>query len=139
MLLFPKKTKYRKMHKMVNHRMEHRTIMPSFGDYALKATTNGRISAAQIEAARRVISRKIKKIGKWWIRIFPSVPVTEKPLAVRMGKGKGYVEYWVAPIKSGQILFELKGVSESVAQEVLLKASHKLSVKTKFVNRKKLK
>jgi len=129
----PKRTKYRKMHKMVSKNMEYRTILPKFGTYALKSLENGRLSGSQLEAARRVLSKRIKKIGKLWIRVFPFVPVSEKPLEVRMGKGKGYVEYWVAPIKAGQIIFEIEGVSLDVAKELLSKASYKLPMKTKFV------
>lgn len=121
------------MHKMVAKGIEHRTIVPQFGSYALKSLENGRLSGAQLEAARRVLSKKIKKIGKLWIRVFPFVPVSEKPLEVRMGKGKGYVEYWVCPIKAGQIIFEIEGVSLDVAKEILAKASYKLPMKTKFI------
>ena len=107
----------------------------SFGEYGLKATTRGFITARQIEAARRAITRYVKRGGKLWIRVFPDKPVTKKPVEVRMGKGKGNVEYWVAPIQPGRVLYEIQGVSEEQAREAFRLASAKLAVKTAFVKR----
>jgi large subunit ribosomal protein L16 len=109
--------------------------MVSFGDFGMKATTRGRITARQIEAARRTITRHLKRGGKLWIRIFPDKPITKKPLEVRQGKGKGNVEYWVAQIQPGRVLYEIEGVSEDLAREAFILASAKLPVKTTFVNR----
>ena len=108
----------------------------SFGEYGLKATDRGRITARQIEAARRAMTRHIKRGGKIWIRIFPDKPITKKPLEVRQGKGKGNVEYWVAQIQPGRILYEMSGVDEDLAKEALTLAAAKLPVDTKFVTRK---
>ena len=108
----------------------------SFGEYGLKATDRGRITARQIEAARKAMTRHIKREGKIWIRIFPDKPITKKPLEVRQGKGKGNVEYWVAQIKPGRILYEMSGVDENLAKEALKLAAAKLPVDTKFVTRK---
>jgi large subunit ribosomal protein L16 len=107
----------------------------SFGEYGLKATTSGFITARQIEAARRAITRCVKRGGKLWIRVFPDKPMTKKPVEVRMGKGKGNVEYWVAPIQPGRMLYEIQGVSEELAREAFRLASAKLAVKTTFVSR----
>ena len=107
----------------------------SFGEFGLKATTRGRITARQIEAARRTITRKVKRGGKVWIRIFPDKPITTKPLEVRQGKGKGNVEYWVSVIQPGKMLYEIEGVSEELARDAFKLASAKLPVKTVFVNR----
>ncbi len=107
----------------------------SFGEFGLKATTRGRITARQIEAARRTITRKIKRGGKIWIRIFPDKPITKKPLEVRQGKGKGNVEYWIAQIQPGRMLYELEGVPEDLAREAFKLASAKLPVKTTFISR----
>lgn len=107
----------------------------SFGDFGLKATTRGRITARQIEAARRTITRHLKRGGKLWIRIFPDKPITKKPLEVRQGKGKGNVEYWVAQIQPGKVLYEIEGVPEDLAREAFILAAAKLPVKTTFVNR----
>ncbi len=107
----------------------------SFGEYAMKATTRGRITARQIEAARRAMTRYVKRGGKIWIRIFPDKPITKKPLEVRQGKGKGNVEYWVALVQPGKVLYEIEGVSEEVARAAFRLASAKLSVKTTFVAR----
>ena len=107
----------------------------SFGEYGLKATTRGFITARQIEAARRAITRYVKRGGKLWIRVFPDKPMTKKPVEVRMGKGKGNVEYWVAPIQPGRMLYEIQGVSEELAREAFRLASAKLAVKTTFVSR----
>ena len=108
----------------------------SFGEYGLKATDRGRITARQIEAARKAMTRHIRRGGKIWIRIFPDKPITKKPLEVRQGKGKGNVEYWVAQIQPGKILYEMSGVDENLAKEALKLAASKLPVKTKFVTRK---
>ena len=108
----------------------------SFGEYGLKATDRGRITARQIEAARRAMTRHIRRGGKIWIRIFPDKPITKKPLEVRQGKGKGNVEYWVAQIQPGRILYEMSGVDEDLAKEALTLAAAKLPVDTKFVTRK---
>ena len=107
----------------------------SFGEYALKATTSGRVTARQIEAARRAITRYVKRGAKVWIRIFPDKPITKKPLEVRQGKGKGNVEYWVAQVKPGTVLYEMEGVSEELAREAMRLASAKLPVRTTFAIR----
>lgn len=134
-MLQPKRTKFRKMHKGRNTGLATSGNRVSFGEYALKATTRGRMTARQIEAARRAITRFIKRGGKIWIRIFPDVPVTKKPLEVRMGSGKGNVEYWVAKIQPGRVLYEIEGVSEEVAREAFKLAAAKLPVQTTFVSR----
>ena len=108
----------------------------SFGEYGLKATDRGRITARQIEAARKAMTRHIKREGKIWIRIFPDKPITKKPLEVRQGKGKGNVEYWVAQVQPGKILYEMSGVDENLAKEALKLAAAKLPIDTKFVTRK---
>jgi large subunit ribosomal protein L16 len=110
----------------------------SFGEYGLKAVGRGRITARQIEAARRTITRKVKRGGKLWIRIFPDKPITTKPLEVRQGKGKGNVEYWVSQIQPGRVLYEIEGISEELAREAFILAAAKLPVKTTFVSRKVL-
>ena len=107
----------------------------SFGEFGLKATTRGFITARQIEAARRAITRYVKRGGKLWIRVYPDKPVTKKPIEVRMGKGKGNVEYWVAPVQPGRMLYEIQGVTEEQAREAFRLASAKLAVKTAFVTR----
>lgn len=109
--------------------------MVSFGEYGLKSVETGRITARQIESARRTISRYVKRGGKIWIRVFPDKPITKKPIEVRMGSGKGSVEYWVAQIQPGRMLYEMEGVSEEIAREAMRLAAAKLSVKTKFVTR----
>lgn len=134
-MLQPKRTKYRKQHKGRNRGVATSGDKVSFGDYGLKCTTRGRITARQIEAARRAITRHVKRGGKIWIRIFPDVPVTKKPLEVRMGSGKGNVEYWVAKVQPGRVLYEMEGVSEEVAREAFRLAAAKLPVQTVFVNR----
>ena len=134
-MLQPKRTKFRKQHKMRNTGLAQRGNKVSFGDYGLKATTRGRITARQIEAARRAMSRHIKRGGKIWIRIFPDKPITQKPLEVRQGKGKGNVEYWVANVQPGRMLYEMEGVSEEIAREAFRLAAAKLPVKTTFVTR----
>lgn len=134
-MLQPKRTKFRKQHKGRNRGVATSGNKVSFGEYGLKCTTRGRITARQIEAARRAINRHIKRGGKVWIRIFPDVPVTEKPLEVRQGKGKGNVEYWVAKVQPGRVLYEMEGVSENLAREAFRLAAAKLPIKTVFVNR----
>jgi large subunit ribosomal protein L16 len=134
-MLQPKKTKYRKQFKGRNRGVATRGASVSFGEYALKTTERARITARQIEAARRTITRHIKRGGKLWIRLFPDKPITKKPLEVRQGKGKGPVEYWVALIQPGKVLFELEGVPEELAREAFILASAKLPVKTVFVVR----
>ncbi len=134
-MLQPKRTKFRKQHKGKNTGIAVRGSSVSFGEYGLKATTRGRITARQIEAARRAITRHVKRGGKMWIRVFPDKPITKKPLEVRMGKGKGSVEYWVAQIKPGTMLYEVQGVPEQLAREAFLLASAKLPVKTVFAAR----
>lgn len=134
-MLQPKRTKFRKQHKMRNRGMATRGNQVSFGEYGLRATTRGRITARQIEAARRAMTRHIKRGGKIWIRIFPDKPITKKPLEVRQGKGKGNVEYWVAQIQPGRMLYEMEGVTEDVAREAFRLAAAKLPVQTVFVAR----
>ncbi len=134
-MLQPKKTKFRKQQKGRNRGMANSGNKVSFGEYGLKATTRGRITARQIEAARRAITRHVKRGGKLWIRIFPDKPISTKPLEVRMGKGKGNVEYWVAQIKPGKMLYEIEGVSEELAREAFELAAAKLPVQTTFTSR----
>ncbi|MCH8261492.1 MAG: 50S ribosomal protein L16 [Proteobacteria bacterium] len=134
-MLQPKRTKFRKQNKGRNRGMATVSNKVSFGEFGLKATTRGRITARQIEAARRTITRKIKRGGKIWIRIFPDKPITKKPLEVRQGKGKGNVEYWVAQIQPGRMLYELEGVPEDLAREAFKLAAAKLPVKTTFISR----
>ena len=133
-MLQPKRTKFRKMHKGRNRGLAQGTDV-SFGSFGLKAVGRGRLTARQIEAARRAMTRAVKRQGKIWIRVFPDKPITEKPLAVRMGKGKGNVDYWVAVVKPGRVMFELGGVEESVAREAMRLAANKLPVKCKFVKK----
>ena len=135
-MLQPKRTKYRKQMKGKNRGLASQGNKVSFGEYGLKATDRGRITARQIEAARKAMTRHIRRGGKIWIRIFPDKPITKKPLEVRQGKGKGNVEYWVAQIKPGKILYEMSGVDENLAKEALKLAASKLPVSTKFVTRK---
>ena len=134
-MLQPKRMKFRKMQKGRNRGLAERVSKVSFGEYALKATGRGRITARQIEAARRTMTRHIKRGGKIWIRIFPDKPITGKPLEVRQGKGKGNVEYWVAQIQPGRVLYEVEGVSEELAREAFALAAAKLPVQTTFVKR----
>ena len=131
----PKRTKFGKMQKGRNRGLAERGSKVSFGEYALKATGRGRITARQIEAARRTMTRHIKRGGKIWIRVFPDKPITGKPLEVRQGKGKGNVEYWVAQVQPGRVLYEVEGVSEELAREAFALASAKLPVQTAFVKR----
>ena len=134
-MLQPKKTKYRKQMKMRNRGYAKAGNKVSFGEYGLKATTRGRLTARQIEAARRAITRSIKRGGKVWIRIFPDKPVSKKPLEVRMGGGKGNVEYWVAQIQPGRMLYEIEGIPEDQARDAFRLAAAKLPVQTTFVTR----
>ena len=134
-MLQPKQTKFRKMHKGRNRGLAQSGNSIAFGEYALKATTRGRITARQIESARRAMTRSIKRGGNIWIRIFPDKPITKKPLEVRMGKGKGNPEFFACRVKPGRILFEVDGVSEQIAKEALYKASAKLPIKTKTIKR----
>lgn len=138
-MLQPKKTKFRKQHKGRNRGLSQRGSKVSFGSIALKSLETGRMTSRQIEAARRAMTRHIKRGGKIWIRVFPDKPITKKPLEVRMGKGKGAVEYWVAQIKPGKILYEMEGVSDGVATRALVLAAAKLPFKTKVVKRTKKK
>jgi len=134
-MLQPKRTKFRKQMKGRNRGLAFRGSDVSFGEYGLKAVGRGRITARQIEASRRAMTRHIKRGGKIWVRVFPDKPVTKKPLEVRMGKGKGGVEYWVAQIQPGRMLFEMEGVSEALAREAFQLAAAKLPVGTTFVTR----
>jgi large subunit ribosomal protein L16 len=134
-MLQPKRTKFRKQFKGKNRGLAVSGSKVSFGEYGLKAMDRGRITAREIEAARRAMTRHVKRGGKVWIRIFPDVPVTRKPLEVRMGNGKGNVEYWVARVQPGTMLYEMEGVTEQIAREAFALAAAKLSVKTTFVTR----
>lgn len=134
-MLQPKRLKFRKMMKGRNRGLALRGSTVSFGEFALKAKGRGRITARQIEAARRTMTRHVKRGGKIWIRVFPDKPISKKPLEVRMGKGKGAVEYWVAQIKPGKILFEMSGVPEQLASEAFTLAAAKLPVATTIVKR----
>ena len=134
-MLSPKRLKFRKQHKGRIHGLAKGGSELSFGSYGLKALTPDRITARQIEAARRAITREMKRAGQIWIRIFPDVPVSDKPAEVRMGKGKGAVEYWCARVKPGRIMFELEGVDEELARSALALGAAKLPIKTKFVKR----
>jgi len=134
-MLQPNKTKYRKQQKGRNRGLAVNGNKVSFGEFGLKATTRGRITSRQIEAARRAMTRYVKRRGKIWIRIFPDKPITKKPLEVRQGKGKGNVEYWVAPIKPGKMLYEIEGVPEDIAREAFKLAGSKLPVRTTFISR----
>lgn len=134
-MLQPKRTKFRKQHKGRNRGIATAGNKVSFGECGLKALECARITARQIESARRAINRYIKRNGKMWIRIFPDKPITKKPIEVRMGKGKGNVEYWVALVQPGRMLFELEGVPLADAREAFRLASSKLPIKTEFVER----
>ena len=134
-MLQPKRTKFRKQHKGRNRGLAERGSSVSFGEFGLKATGRGRLTARQIEAARRAMTRHIKRGGKIWIRVFPDKPITKKPLEVRQGKGKGNVEYWVAQIQPGRMLYEMAGVESSVAREAFRLAAAKLPIPTTVVER----
>jgi len=134
-MLQPKRTKFRKQMKGRNRGLALRGSKVSFGEYGLKAVGRGRLTARQIEAGRRAMTRRIKRGGKVWIRVFPDKPITKKPLEVRQGKGKGAVEYWVALIQPGRILYEMQGVDEETAREALTLAAAKLPFPTTFIKR----
>ena len=134
-MMQPKRTKYRKMHKGNLAGVALRGSTVAFGDFGLKATGRARMTAREIEAARRAMTRYVKRGGQIWIRVFPDVPITQKPLEVRMGSGKGNVEYWVAKVTPGRVLFEIEGVPEATAREAFRLAAAKLSVSTIFVKR----
>ena len=134
-MLQPKRTKFRKQFKGRNRGLATTGSKVSFGEFGLKAVERGRITARQIEAARRAMTRHIKRGGKIWIRVFPDVPISKKPLEVRMGKGKGNVEYWVCKIQPGRVLYEMEGVSETIAREAFTLAAAKIPFKTSFVFR----
>jgi large subunit ribosomal protein L16 len=134
-MLQPKRTKFRKQHKGRNRGLALRGGKVSFGEYGLKAVGRGRMTARQIEAGRRAMTRRVKRGGKIWIRVFPDKPITKKPLEVRQGKGKGSVEYWVCQIQPGRVLYEMEGVSEDVARDAFRLAAAKLPFKTTFVKR----
>jgi large subunit ribosomal protein L16 len=134
-MLQPKRTKFRKMHKGRNRGLAQRGNSVSFGEFGLKATGRGRLTSRQIESARRAMTRHVKRGGKIWIRVFPDKPITKKPLEVRQGKGKGNVEYWVALVQPGSVLYEISGVDETIAREAFQRAAAKLPVATTFVVR----
>ncbi len=134
-MLMPKRTKFRKMHKGRNRGIARRGSTISFGDYGLMATTAGWLSSRQIEATRIAITRRMKRVGQVWIRIFPDKPITMKPAETRMGKGKGAPEYWVAVVRPGRILFEINGVDHAVAKKALSLGAAKLPLRTRIVSR----
>ena len=134
-MLQPKRTKFRKCQKGRNRGLAQRGNRVSFGEYGLKAIGRGRLTARQIEAGRRAMTRHVRRGGKVWIRVFPDKPITKKPLEVRQGKGKGGVEYWVALIQPGRVLYEMEGVAEDVARRALALAAAKLPFPTAFVKR----
>ncbi|MCY7296293.1 50S ribosomal protein L16 [Alteromonas sp. a30] len=134
-MLQPKRTKFRKQHKGRNRGLAVAASSVSFGTFGLKAVDRGRMTARQIEAARRAMTRHVKRQGKIWIRVFPDKPITSKPLEVRQGKGKGNVEYWVCQIQPGRMLYEMEGVPEELAREAFALAAAKLPFKTTFVTR----
>lgn len=134
-MLQPARRKYRKEQKGRNRGLATRGTQVSFGEFGLKATTRGRLTARQIEAARRAINRHIRRGGRVWIRVFPDKPISEKPAEVRMGSGKGNPEFWVSEIRPGRVLYEMEGVSEEMAREAFRLAAAKLPVKTTFVTR----
>ena len=131
----PKSTKYRKAHKGRIHGLAKGGTQLNFGSYGMKALTPGRVTARELEAGRRAITRHMKRAGRVWIRVFPDVPVSSKPAEVRMGKGKGSPEFWVARVKPGRILYEIDGVPEDIANDALRLASYKLCIKTKIIKR----
>ncbi|CAN5420035.1 50S ribosomal protein L16 [soil metagenome] len=137
-MLMPKKTKYRKVRKGKNEGTASRGNYIAFGDYGLQSQSNNDVTSRQIEASRQAMTRHIKRGGKIWIRIFPHIPRTRKPQDVKMGSGKGNPEFFVSKVKAGTVLFEMKGVDESVAREAMRLASHKLPVKTKFISKEQI-
>jgi len=134
-MMQPKRTKFRKQFKGRNAGLAQRGSTVALGDYALKATSRARMTAREIEAARRAMTRYVKRGGQVWIRVFPDVPISKKPLEVRMGSGKGNVEFYVARVQPGKVLFEMEGVTEDIAREAFRLAASKLSVDTMFVKR----
>ena len=136
-MLQPKRFKWRKVHRIRPDGMAYKGNKVEFGEYGLKAMEGSRITSRQIEAARIAITRYVKRSGKVWIRIFPDLPISKKPLETRMGKGKGALDHWVAIVKAGRVMFELAGVDETQAKEAMRLASHKLPMKCKFVSREK--
>lgn len=134
-MLQPKRTKFRKAHKGRIHGLAKGGTALNFGAFGMKATEPGRVTARQIEACRRAITRHLRRAGRVWIRVFPDKPVSKKPAEVRMGKGKGSVEYWVAPVKPGRIMFEIDGVAPDLAEEAIRRGSAKLPIGTRFVRR----
>jgi large subunit ribosomal protein L16 len=134
-MMQPKRSRFRKQFKGRNPGLAQRGSTVAFGEYGLKATSRGRMTARELEAARRAVSRYVKRGGQIWIRVFPDVPVTQKPLEVRMGSGKGNVEFWIARVQPGKVLFEMEGVTEDIAREAFRLAAAKLSVSTMFVKR----
>jgi large subunit ribosomal protein L16 len=134
-MLQPKRTKFRKQHKGRNRGLAERGSSVSFGEYGLKALGRGRLTARQIEAGRRAITRHVRRGAKIWIRVFPDKPITKKPLEVRQGKGKGAVEYWVCQIQPGRVLFEMEGAPEELAREAFALAAAKMPIQTTFVKR----
>ena len=134
-MMQPKRTKFRKQFKGRNAGLAHRGSSVAFGEFGLKATERARMTARELEAARRAMTRYVKRGGQIWVRVFPDVPITKKPLEVRMGSGKGNVEYYVAKVKPGKVLFEMEGVTEQIAREAFRLAASKLSVDTQFVAR----
>jgi large subunit ribosomal protein L16 len=134
-MLQPKRTKFRKQHKGRNRGLATSGNRVSFGDFGLRAVDRGRLTARQIEAARRAITRHVKRGAKVWIRVFPDKPITKKPLEIRQGKGKGNVEYWVAQIQPGRMLYEMEGVEERLAREAFRLAAAKLPIRTTFATR----
>ncbi|NRA35311.1 MAG: 50S ribosomal protein L16 [Polyangiaceae bacterium] len=134
-MLSPKRTKFRKQQKGKNRGLAWRGSDVSFGDYSLQTLERGRLTARQIEAGRMAIQRKVKRGGQLWIRVFPDKPISKKPLEVRMGKGKGAVDHWVAVVKPGKVLFEIAGIEEELAREAFRVASMKLPVATRFMKR----
>ena len=134
-MLMPKSTKFRKQHRGRRRGLAYRGSKINFGDFALQAVTRGWVTSRQIEAARIAITHHVKRGGRVWIRVFPDKPTTKKPLETRMGKGKGSPEAWVAVVKPGRVLYEIKGVNEGLAREALRRAAHKLSVRTRIIAR----
>jgi len=136
-MLSPKKLRYQKMHKRYSYRKDYKVNSLVFSDFGLKSIRSCRVSAKQLESSRKSMLKRIKKFGKLVLRIFPDIPITKKPAEVRMGKGKGALDYWCSTVNSGRILFEFQGVSKSIAEEAALLGSRKLPMQTKFVTLEK--